>query len=96
MKVAVKVFGVQELVAKMEGNREIEIDFSGGNVKDLFSSVLERFGYRWMDFPLLKNWEENPSITILHNGEILNKEDYARENLQDGDRVTFLLYTGCC
>lgn len=96
MKVTVKVFGVQELVAKMGGNREIEIDFPGGNVSNLFSSLLERFGFRLENFPLLVNWEQNPSITILHNGEILNKEDYARKILKDGDRVSFLLYTGCC
>ena len=80
MEVIAKIFGVQKLIDKMEGNREIEIDFPGGNVSDLFSSLLKRFGFRLEDFPLLVNWEQNPSITILHNGEILNKEDYARKN----------------
>ncbi len=96
MKIGVKIFGVQELIDAMGGHAEGEIDFSGGNVNALFSSILQRFGYRWEDFPLLGNWEENLSVTILHNGEILNKTDYSRKNLEDGDRVSFHLYTGCC
>jgi hypothetical protein len=44
MKVIAKIFGVQKLIDKMEGNREIEIDFPGGNVGNLFSSLLQRFG----------------------------------------------------
>ncbi len=96
MKVNVKIFGIQELTDALGGNGEGEIDFSEGNVHDLFTSILERYGYRWEDFPLLRNWEENLSITILHNEEVLNKKDYSGKNLQDGDRVSFLLYTGCC
>ena len=96
MRIRVKILGIQELIDAMEGKGEGEIDFSGGNVNDLFSFVLERFGCRWEDFPLLKNWEENLSVTILHNGEILVKQDYSRKDLRDGDRVSFLLYTGCC
>ncbi len=96
MKIGVKIFGVQELIDAMGGNGEREIDFYGGNVNDLFSSILERFGYRWEDFPLLGSWEENLSVTILYNGEILNKKDYSQRSLGDGDRVSFLLFTGCC
>ncbi len=96
MKIGVKIFGVQKLIDAMGGDGEREINFSGGNVNDLFSSILERFGYRREDFPLLGSWEENLSVTILHNEEILIKDDYCRRNLQDGDRVSFLLYTGCC
>ncbi len=96
MKIGVKIFGVEELIDAMGGNGEREIDFSGGNVNDLFRSILEGFGYRWEDFPLLGNWEENLSVTILHNGEILNKKDYSQRRLGDGDRVSFLLFTGCC
>lgn len=96
MKAITKIFGVQELVDKIGANREIEIEFPGGNIRDLFASLMERFGFRWEDFPLLTNWEENLSITILHNGEILNKAEYSVKKLQDGDRVSFLLHTGCC
>lgn len=92
----VKIFGIQKLINKMGGSAEVEVVFSGGNVKDLFSTLLDKSGFRWEDFPLLKNWEENPSITIIHNGEILNKDDYTRKNLQDGDRLSFLLHAGCC
>ncbi len=96
MKVNVKIVGIQELTDALGGNGEGEIDFSEGTVSDLFSSILDRFGYRWEDFPLLRNWQENLSITILHNEEILNKKDYSRRSLRDGDHVSFLLYTGCC
>ncbi len=96
MKVNVKIFGVQELIEAMGGNGEGEIDFSGGSVSDLFGGLLDRFGYRWEDFPLLKQWEENLSVTILLNGEILSKADYPGKELREGDRVSFLLYTGCC
>ncbi len=96
MKVNAKVFGVQRLIDAMGGNGPGEMDFSAGNVNDLFGSILDRFGYQWKDFPLLENWEENLSVTILHNEEILNKKDYSQRNLKDGDRVSFLLYTGCC
>ena len=96
MKVITKIFGVQKLIDKMERNGEIEIDFLGGNVRDLFDTLLETHGFQWKDLPLLDKWEENLSITILHNGEILNKDEYSVKKLQDGDRVSFLLHTGCC
>jgi hypothetical protein len=96
MKVNVKIFGIQELIDALGGKGGGEIHFSGGSVSDLFTSILERFGYRWEDFPLLADWERNLTITILHNGEILNKDEYSVKTLQDGDRLSFLLHTGCC
>ena len=96
MKLTVKIFGVEKLINAIGGNGEREFDFPGGNVNRLFSELLGRLGFQWKDFPLLKNWEQNLSITILHNGEILSKDDYGRKELQEGDRVSFLLHTGCC
>ena len=96
MKVKVKIFGIEELIDKMGGKEETEVDFPGGNVNKLFTALLDKSGFRWEDFPLLENWEENLRITIIHNEEVLLKEHYAQKDLRDGDRLSFLLYTGCC
>ncbi len=96
MRVNVKIFGAQKLVEQMGNNGDAEVEFPGGTATDLFGYLLTRHGFTWADFPLLQNWEENLSIFILHNDDILLKTDYGRKPLADGDRLTFNIHTGCC
>ncbi len=96
MRVTVKVFGVQKLVEQMGNNGEAEVKFPGGTATDLFGHLLTQHGFTWADFPLLQRWEENLSIFILHNYDILLKADYGRKLLAEGDRLTFNIHTGCC
>ena len=96
MRLTVKILGVQTLVEAMGDDGEAEVDFAGGSVQDLFHLLLEELGFQWDDHPVLKDWEENLPIAILHNGAILSKENYGHTALQEGDRISFMLYTGCC
>lgn len=96
MKISVKIFGAPELAERMGNGGEGVVEFSGGTTNDLFGRLLSRYGFTWADFPLLKNWEENLSIFIQHNEEILLKADYGRRPLADGDRLAFHVHTGCC
>ncbi|HSB79471.1 MAG TPA: hypothetical protein VLM91_11815 [Candidatus Methylomirabilis sp.] len=96
MRISVRIFGVQELVEKMGNCGEGVVEFSGGTMNDLFGCLLSQHGFTWADFPLLKNWEENLSIFILHNDDILCKADYGLRALADGDRLAFHIHTGCC
>jgi hypothetical protein len=96
MKISVKIFGAQELVEKMGNDGAAAVEFPGGTVNDLFGSILSQHGFTWADFPLLKNWEENLSISILHNDDILCKADYGRKSLADGDKLSFHIHSGCC
>jgi hypothetical protein len=96
MRIGVKIFGVEALVDKMGNNGEGVVDFPGGTMNDLFGHILSQHGFTWTDFPLLKDWEENISIFILHNDDILCKADYGRKPLADGDKLTFHIHTGCC
>ena len=96
MKISVKIYGAQKLVEQMGNDGEAMVEFSGGTTDDLFGSILSQYGFTWADFPLLKHWEENLSILILHNDDILLKADYGRKPLADGDRLTFHIHMGCC
>ena len=96
MKVKVKLFGLQELMDRMDGNGEEEVEFPGGSVNDLFGSLVQRHGFTRADFPLVRDWEENLSVMILRNEEILCKAYYATEPLAEGDRLSFHIHTGCC
>lgn len=57
MVVKVRIFGAQKLVDQM-GTNVIEVEFAGGTIKDVFGTLLERHGFTWADFPLLKDWVE--------------------------------------
>ncbi len=96
MRIGVKIFGAQKLVEQMGNDGEAVVEFAGGSTNDLFGFLLAQHGFTWADFPLLKNWEENLSIFILHNDDILLKADYGRKPLAEGDRLTFHIHTGCC
>ncbi len=95
MIVKVRLFGVQKLVDQIGANIT-EVEFPGGTIKDLFGALLTRYGFTWVDFPLLKNWEENLSIVVYRNDDILLKDKYATQQLADGDFLSFHLHTGCC
>lgn len=96
MKISVKIYGAQKLVEQMGNDGEAVVEFPGGTTNDLFGSILAQHGFTWADFPLLKDWEKNLSIFIMHNDDILLKADYGRKPLADGDRLTFHIHTGCC
>ncbi len=96
MRVRVKIFGAQKLVEQMGNDGETVVEFPGGTTTDLFGFLLAQHGFTWADFPLLKNWEENISIFIMHNDDILLKTEYGRRPLAEGDRLTFHIHTGCC
>ncbi len=96
MRIGVQIFGAQKLVEQMGNNGEAVVEFPGGTATDLFGYLLTQHGFTWADFPLLQNWEENLSIFILHNDDILLKADYGRKPLADGDRLTYNIHTGCC
>jgi hypothetical protein len=95
MEVTVQIFGAQQLVDRM-GKNEGVVDFPGGTANDLFGFLITQHGLTWADFPLLKNWEENLSITIYRNDDILLKADYGRLPLEDGDKLSYHVHTGCC
>ncbi|HEX7550254.1 MAG TPA: MoaD/ThiS family protein [Candidatus Methylomirabilis sp.] len=95
MVVKVRIFGAQKLVDQM-GTNVVEVEFAGGTIKDLFGTLLERHGFTWADFPLLKDWHENLSIMIYRNEEILLKDAYRTQQLADGDFLSFHIHTGCC
>jgi len=95
MVVKVRIFGAQKLVDRI-GTNLAEVEFPGGTIKDLFGALLERHGFTWADFPLLKDWQESLSIMIYRNDDILLKDAYATQQLADGDFLSFHLHTGCC
>ncbi len=96
MRVSVQIRGAEKLVERMGDGGTGVVEFPGGTTNDLFGSLLSQHGFTWADFPLLKIWEENLSIFILHNDDILLKANYGRKPLAEGDRLTFHVHTGCC
>ncbi len=96
MRVSVQIHGAEKLVERMGNDGTGSVEFPGGTTNDLFGNILAQHGFTWADFPLLKNWEENLSIFILHNDDILLKANYGRKPLAEGDRLTFHIHTGCC
>ncbi len=97
MIVKVRLFGVQKLLDRLgTGNSIFPVEFPGGTIRELFGTLLERHGFTWADFPLLKDWDENLSIMIYRNDDLMVKNTYATQQLADGDFISFHLHTGCC
>jgi len=93
MKIKIESLGLP-LLAKLIG-KKTDIDLPAGTVADLVALLVKRHG-REMQKALLDN-DGNLDLTIqvmLNEEGILNRDQYAKRVLKDGDKVIFMILVG--
>ena len=93
MKIKIESLGLP-LLAKLIG-KKTEINLPAGTVADLIAFLVKRHG-REMQKALLDN-DGGLDLTIqvmLNEEGILNRDQYSKRVLKDGDKVIFMILVG--
>ncbi len=93
MKITVQLLGLPTLSAIT--GKEVEFDFSGETVNDLVALIVQKHGPKARQILLDSKGGVDLTIQFIINDEgFLQRDDYAKRHLKDGDVVKFLLLVG--
>lgn len=93
MKIQIESIGLPTL-SKIIGKKS-QIEISDGTVADVVSNIVNRVGPQAGKILLDQSGNLDMSIQLMINDEgFLARDEYSRRQLQDGDRVKFMLLVG--
>ena len=93
MKIQIESIGLPTL-SKIIGKKS-QIEISDGTVADVVSKIVNRVGAQAGKILLDQSGNLDMSIQVMINDEgFLARDEYGRRQLQDGDRVQFMLLVG--
>jgi sulfur carrier protein ThiS len=93
MKVTVEALGLPTLSAHI--GRKVEVDFKGATPRDLVGHLVARFGPQARRMLLDAEGQLDLTIQVMVNEEaFLPREELAKRELKDGDRVRLMLLAG--
>lgn len=93
MKITIESLGLPTLSAVI--GKKAELDLKGGTVADLVDQLVGRFGPKARELLLDPEGQLDLTIQVMLNDEgFLAREDLARRELKEGDRVRFMLLVG--
>jgi sulfur carrier protein ThiS len=93
MKIQIESLGLPTL-SKIIGKTYL-MEISGGTVADLVSNLVNRIGPPAVKILLDQSGNLDLSIQIMINDEgFLARDEYGKRQLQDGDKVKFMLLVG--
>ena len=93
MKIQVESLGLptlSELIGK-----KTEIEFMGESVEDLVTYIVSKHGQRAQKILLDNKGKLDLTIQVMVNDEgFVQRDEFPRRNLKEGDKVKFLLLAG--
>lgn len=93
VKITIESLGLPTLSAVI--GKKAELDLKGGTVADLVDQLVGRFGPKARELLLDAEGQLDLTIQVMLNDEgFLAREDLARRELKEGDRVRFMLLVG--
>lgn len=93
VKITIESLGLPTLSAVI--GKKAELDLKGGTVADLVDQLVGRFGPKARELLLDAEGQLDLTIQVMLNDEgFLAREDLARRELREGDRVRFMLLVG--
>ena len=92
MKVNLKIF--LPVLPEAIGRRELEVEFEGETVSDLFEHLVARYGREARQALYSERGEPDPVIQVLLNGQEWVPHDRLDTALQDGDHVVLMMMAG--
>jgi len=94
MKVKVKFLGVPQLLSDFEGKKEVEVQFSGDTLKDLFHQLFINIGPKKRNIFFNKQGEISPDLLILINGIYISGSNRLNEKVRENDLIQLALFSG--
>jgi sulfur carrier protein ThiS len=93
VKITIESLGLPTLSAVI--GKKAELDLKGGTVAELVGQLVGRFGPKARELLLDSEGQLDLTIQVMLNDEgFLAREDLARRELKEGDRVRFMLLVG--
>jgi hypothetical protein len=93
MNIKIESLGLPAL-AKLIG-KKTEIDLPGGTVTDLVAYLVKRHGQQMQKALLDNDGKLDLTIQVMLNEEgILNRDQYSKRVLKDGEKVIFMILVG--
>ena len=82
------------MLARLIG-KKTEIDFPNGTVADLVAHLVKRHGRQMQKAILDNDGKLDLAIQVMLNEEgILNRDQYSKRVLKDGEKVIFMILVG--
>lgn len=94
MKVKVKFWGMTELLSFSEGEKEVQVDFPGGTVKDLLHYLLSKIDPGKRSLFVDERGEITGDLFVIINGGIVSDSNRLIQQLQEGDFIELALSSG--
>lgn len=92
MKIQLEILGMPTLSGII--GRKAEVEITGGTVRDLIEFFTRKYGTKAGAQLLNERGDLDMTIQVLLNDHLLPREELARHELQDGDRLKFMLLVG--
>ena len=93
MKIQIESLGLPTL-SKLIG-KTAQLEMADGTVADLIARIVKQHGPRASKILLDNSGQLDLAIQVMINDEgFLERSDYAKRNLKDGDQVKFMLLVG--
>ena len=90
MKVRVKFIGMPELLPDFEDKKEVQVDFSGCTVKDLFYHLSSRLEPKKKSFFFNKQGEFSQGVVVLINEKIMSGSNLLSQKLDENDLIELI------
>jgi len=93
LKIQVESLGLPTLSGLI--GKKVGIDLPGRTIEDLVSFIVSKHGQKARQILLDNQGKLDLTIQVMVNDEgFVPRDEFARKNLKEGDRVKFLLLVG--
>jgi molybdopterin converting factor small subunit len=93
MKINIEFIGLQE-VSDIIGKKKLQVDISGGTVKDVIDELIRLYGKKVRDAFYDENGNFDLMIQIALNGKSFVHPDQHDTPLSEGNSLVFMLLLG--
>jgi len=94
MKVKVKLLGMPGLLQNFEGEKEVQVDFTGNTIKDLLYHLCLGIEPEKKGFFVDDQGEISPMLFVMVNGNPLDYSNRSRQPLREGDLIELAIVPG--
>ncbi len=94
MKVKVKFLGRFELLPAFKDMKEVEVDFVGDTLKELFNHLLSKIGSIRKDIFFDDRGEISSNLSVSINGGSIPQSDWSNQRLEESDSIGLYSFSG--
>jgi hypothetical protein len=90
MKARIKFIGMPEPLPEFEDRKEVQVDFPGDTLKDLFDHLLSRIGRKKKNVFFDDQGDISSELFTLINGRLATDSNRLRQRLHENDLIEIL------